>query len=87
MHVAWLWAIAALGMVVLSGIRGPMVSPAISAARTVELLLCLAYCGGGSSVGGPQLNPNGTPAGTYTLTVKASSGSATEATSFTLTLR
>jgi len=23
MHMAWLWAIAALGMVVLSGIRGP----------------------------------------------------------------
>jgi hypothetical protein len=38
-----------------------VVSPAISAARTVELLLCLAYCGGGSSVGGPQLNPKRNP--------------------------
>lgn len=60
----------------------------------IILLLCvvahLAACGtvGNSSSGsGPQLNPmTGTPAGTYTITVNATSGSASVQTKVTLTV-
>jgi hypothetical protein len=48
------------------------------------LVLFLVSCGGGGTTGDPQPNPNGTPAGTYTLTVKATSNSTIEATSLTL---
>src|SRR5229473_2662281 len=87
MPVAWLWAMAALGMVVWPGIRPPKRSGRrYVRLAPLALLLFLASCGGSSS-GGPQPNPNGTPAGTYTLTVNASSGSATAATSLTLTVQ
>lgn len=46
------------------------------------LVLLLSSCGGGGGGGGT--NPHGTPAGTYQLTVKATSGSTTQ--SITLTL-
>src|SRR5216683_401341 len=86
--VAWLWAIAALGMVVRPGMRAPKWSVRrYLRLAPLALLLFLTSCGGGSSSGGPQPNPNGTPAGTYTLTVKASSGSAEETTSLTLTVQ
>ncbi len=86
--VAWLWAIAALGMVVRPGMRAPKWSVRrYLRLAPLTLLLFLTSCGGGSSSGGPQPNPNGTPAGTYTLTVKASSGSAEETTSLTLTVQ
>jgi len=49
------------------------------------LALLLSSCGGGQS--GQQSNPNGTPAGTYQLTVSASVGSATQGTGLTLNVQ
>jgi hypothetical protein len=87
MPVAWLWAMAVMGMVVWPRIRAPKWSVRrYLRLAPLTLLLFLPSCGGSSS-GGPQPNPNGTPAGTYTLTVNASSGSATAAASLTLTVR
>ena len=88
MPAAWLWMIGALGMVIQPGIRTPKwATRRYLRLLPLTLLLFLASCGGGGSVGEPQPNPNGTPAGTYTLAVKASSGSATAATSLTLIVR
>jgi hypothetical protein len=44
-------------------------------------------CGGGSTTVGPGPNPNATPAGTYTLTVKAILGSNTDTSLVTLIVR
>jgi hypothetical protein len=53
---------------------------------TVALLLIflVAGCGSSSSGGGTTVNPNGTPAGTYAITVTGTSGSSIQSTSVTL---
>jgi hypothetical protein len=90
--VPWLWtlAIAMLGIVV----RPRLCAPKGSGRRylylslaPLTLLLLLISCGGGGSTVDPQPNPKGTPPGIYTLTVKATSGSTTEATSLTLAVQ
>jgi hypothetical protein len=85
----WLWTVAVLGI-----LWPGMSVPKRSVRRFLSLvpltfLLFLVSCGGGRTTsggggGGPQPNPNGTPAGTYALTVKATSGSTTETSSLTL---
>jgi hypothetical protein len=47
------------------------------------LILLLTSCGGGGS----KQNPNGTPAGTYNLTVSATVGSNTQSTDLTLVVQ
>ncbi len=87
--VPWLWtlAITMLGIVVRLRTRAPN-RPAGRQLylwlAPLTLVLFLVSCGGGGTTGDPQPNPNGTPAGTYTLTVKATSNSTIEATSLTL---
>jgi hypothetical protein len=83
--VPWVWTIAALGIVSWTGMRGRRwsVHRCVRLAPLLLLLLSVS-CGGGSSTGGQQPNPNGTPAGTYTLTVNATVDSATASTSLTL---
>jgi hypothetical protein len=89
----WMWSLTMLGMVLLPTMR----SSKASAARYLRLapltlLLLLASCGGGgmgsggsgTSGGGSQTNPNGTPAGTYTLNVTATSGTASQTATLTL---
>jgi hypothetical protein len=85
MPVPWLWAVAALGIVVWPGMRAPKRR---RYPRLLPLMLSLFWvsCGGGS-VGGQQPNPNGTPAGSYTLTVTATSGTTTQATSLILVVQ
>jgi hypothetical protein len=84
----WLWATAALGLVVGTGICAPKrFQRRYLWLAPLTLLLFLGSCGGGGMPGGPQPNPNGTPAGTYTLTVKATSGSSTAVTSLMLTVQ
>jgi hypothetical protein len=88
-HWSWTLAFTMLGIVVL-----PRGRPTKRSARRylrlapLTLLLLLASCGGGSSMGGggttPQPNPNGTPAGTYHLTIQAASSNAAQTTSLTL---
>ncbi|MBS0614364.1 MAG: VCBS repeat-containing protein, partial [Proteobacteria bacterium] len=88
---ALLWAL--LGPVWL--MRRPMRRAALHRARWLSLLILsagfLCGCGGGGSSGGSSTGPvtppaSGTPAGTYTITVTASSGSLSHAQTYTLTV-
>lgn len=47
------------------------------------LMLQMVRCGGGTSSGGPP-PPNGTPAGTYAVTVTGTSGTTQHSTTITL---
>jgi hypothetical protein len=80
--VPWLWTMVALGMVVGPGLR--VVGPKFLQRALLMLLVLLVACGGGGSSVRSQSNPNGTPAGTYTLSVTATSGSTTQAMSLRL---
>jgi hypothetical protein len=90
--VPWLWtvALAMLGTVVRLRVCAPNRSGRrylYLSLAPLTLSLLLISCGGGGSTGDPHPKPKGTPAGTYTLTVKARSGSTTEATSLTLAVQ
>jgi beta-propeller repeat-containing protein/HYDIN/CFA65/VesB family protein len=84
----WLGPIAVLGIMFLSGARTPK-GPVVRYLGPAPLLLLafLGSCGGGSSPGGSGSNPNGTPAGIYTLHVVAASSSGTETVPLTLTVQ
>ena len=51
---------------------------------TLLLALLVAGCGASGGGGGGGVNPNGTPAGTYPITVTGTSGATTQTTSITL---
>lgn len=74
-NTTWVWAFALFGFIFL-----PRVTPRCTVLRALSLVplfvLMLCSCGGGSSNTTPQ-HP-GTPAGTYTLTVTATSGNTTQ---------
>jgi hypothetical protein len=77
------WAIAMFGFVILP-------TTARRRHRSLRLLpLVLVFmcsCGGNNS-GGQQTNPNGTPAGSYTLTLSANSGSTSQSMPLTLNVQ
>jgi hypothetical protein len=82
--VTWLWTFAMLGIVVQPGLRAPKrLLRRYLRLAPLTLLLFLGSCGGGGT-GSQQPTPNGTPAGTYTLNVKATSGATAQTTSLTL---
>jgi hypothetical protein len=61
-----------------------------SAGRIVRfspLVLLILLCGCGSGSGGTSTNMNGTPAGTYALMVKATSGTVSQSLPLTLTVQ
>jgi len=88
----WLWAMATISLFVL---------PSVSASRRsmsrrirskawfvpVALVLLFCSCGGGGGGSNSGANPNGTPVGTYNLTVSAVSGSNTQSSTLTLIVR
>jgi hypothetical protein len=76
----WMWAIGLLGLILLPGAARGTVTRRLCVLPFAMLLL-LSGCGGGSS------NQGGTPAGTSTLTVTASMGSATQSAPITLTVQ
>jgi hypothetical protein len=82
----WCWAIAIFGLTVLSWSQSTRKTAKRYLRLSVVLALFLPSCGGGSN-NGPQPNPNGTPAGTYNLTVAATVGSNVQSTSLTLTVQ
>jgi subtilase family serine protease len=79
--------IALLALSALSWLatRRRCTSTLIPASALILLLaLCASGCGGSGSGTGKLFNPNGTPAGTYTITVNGTSGSTNRSTTVTL---
>ena len=71
-----LWATLLLGVVLVPAARRKRAWSGLYLGAMVASLLLISSCGGGSS--GPKINPNGTRAGTYQLTVTATLNSTTE---------
>jgi FG-GAP-like repeat/IPT/TIG domain/FG-GAP repeat len=83
--IIWLWMAVVLWTA--SG-RALRLAPVFLATLLLAIAAGLAACGGGSSSPGTQLNPaTGTPAGTYPITVDATEGNVTIATSITLIVK
>ncbi len=82
----WLWAMGIVGLVLLPGVYRRKRRPT-QFARTLPLsfLVFLASCGSGNS--GNTSNPNGTPAGTYTITLMATEGGLKSSISLILTVQ
>jgi hypothetical protein len=80
----WIWpvGILALAILVVSSNK-KRVRWSVAMAAVPALLIC--SCGGGS--GGGRTNPTATPAGTYQLTVNATSGSTTQSVALTLVVQ
>jgi hypothetical protein len=87
---SWLWTIA-LGMLFVprtgGGKRSALRWRRYLWLAPLMLLFLTVSCGGGGSMGNSQPQPSGTPAGTYTLVVHATSGSTTGSTSLTLNVQ
>lgn len=83
----WPGTLTALGFVILglSALRRRRVLALIPLGTVALFLVFLAAGCGGSSGGGTTTNPNGTPAGTYTITVNGTPSSGT-AQQITITL-
>ncbi len=80
---AWLWAIALIGIVLVPARgRSRRSGRKLRAMLLLLLMMLLASCGGGG--GGSGSGSGGTPAGTYGLTVTASTASATQSQKLTL---
>jgi hypothetical protein len=85
MRSRWLWATSLFCLVILPIGRGKKQLVFIGRSLPILLLLLICSCGGGSgSSSGSTTNPNGTPAGTYQLTVAAKSGSVSQSIMLTL---
>jgi len=90
--VSRIWIIAfggMLAMLVLVPNRKGRMAPQFVLASLLLMAAGLTACGsaGTTTPSGQQLNPaTGTPAGTYTITVKASSGGVSRETNVTLTV-
>jgi hypothetical protein len=77
----WLWATNLLCLMILPLGMGKKPLVYVGRGLPILLLLLICSCGGGS---GSASNPNGTPSGTYPLTVTAKSGSSTQSIMLTL---
>jgi hypothetical protein len=86
--VTWSWIFAMLAIALLPpGVSAPKRSlRRFLRLAPLTLLLLLSSCGGGST-GSQQPNSNGTPAGTYTLNITATSGITTQTVPLTLIVR
>lgn len=85
----WFWAFSIFGLLAVPSVRSKQHVPRWLRVLPFSLLILLGSCGGGSpsTQTGTQSNPNGTPAGTYTLNIKASAGSASQSLSLSLTVQ
>jgi hypothetical protein len=87
---SWLWTFS-LGMLFVPGVRLPKRSsrrwPRYLWLAPLLLLFLTVSCGGGASMSNSQPQQTGTPAGTYSVIVNASSNSKTGTTSLTLNVQ
>jgi hypothetical protein len=91
MPASWLWTLS-LGMLFVPGAQAPKRSlrrwrKYLWFAPLLLMLFVTASCGGGASMGNAQPQQTGTPAGSYSVIVKASSNSKTGATTLTLNVQ
>jgi len=90
LFAVWLSMAALLGCVLCSSLlNGRRLAPQFALAALLLLAAALSACGSGMGTSsGPPTNPNsGTPAGAYTLTVTATSGSVSHMTNVTLNVQ
>jgi len=78
---SWAWAVFFLGIAIRPR-AGRRKRALLRLAWLMPLAVSLCACGGGR--GGNSTNPNGTPAGTYALTVTATLGSTSQTVNLTL---
>jgi hypothetical protein len=87
---SWLWTFS-LGMLFVPGVRLPKRSsrrwPRYLWLAPLLLLFLTVSCGGGAGMSNSQPQQTGTPAGTYSVIVHASSNSTTGTTSLTLNVQ
>ena len=77
----WWWAVGLLGLLILPKSDFKSAAKRCSLILGTTILMMLSSCGGSSS---PQPSTGGTPAGTYTLTVTATSGTTSQSLPLTL---
>jgi hypothetical protein len=87
---SWFWTLS-LGMLFVPGVRVPKRSPRrwprYLWLAPLLLLILTVSCGGGASMSNAHPQQTGTPAGTYSVIVQASSNSKTGSTSLTLNVQ
>jgi len=83
-RMPWLWAFALMAGVVVYGAERNKKRPAHRYLLWLPLLLLAFLCSCGGSSDQQKTNPNGTPAGSYTLTVTAAVGTTTQPMTLTL---
>jgi hypothetical protein len=84
----YVWAFILLALIAWGGSESgkrPITKRALVASLLFSLSILISACGGGNSTG--SSSQMGTPGGTYTIVVTATSGTASESVSLTLTVQ
>jgi hypothetical protein len=86
-RASWAWAIAVFGLMAIPRTPRKRKAPWWCRGLTLALLIMTSACGGSGTQTGTETNPNGTPAGTYTLMLTATANPYSESLPLTLTVQ